>query len=52
MDTVFETRDVLLALSEYMENHEDEFSEKRMGELQNTFDEIATDEVVLVRKGE
>lgn len=51
MDTVFETRDVLLALSEYMENHKD-FSEERKGELQKTFDEIATDEVVLVRKGE
>lgn len=51
MDTIFETRDVLLALSYYMEQHKD-FSRERLGELQKTFDEIATDEVVLVRKGE
>ena len=48
METVFETRDILLALSFYMEHggHTDE----RLKDLQKTFDDIANDKIVIVRK--
>jgi hypothetical protein len=48
MKTVFETRDILLALSFYMENGG--HTEERLKDLQKTFDDIANDEILIVRK--
>lgn len=48
MDTVFETKDVLLALSFYMEHGG--HSEQYLKRLQKTFDEIATDKIKLVKE--
>lgn len=48
MSTVFETKDVLLALSFYMEHGG--HSEQYLKRLQETFDEIATDKVKLVKE--
>lgn len=48
MSTIFETKDVLLALSFYMEH--DEHDEQRLKELQETFEKIATDKVKLVKE--
>lgn len=45
---VFETKDVLLALSFYMEHGG--HSEQYLKRLQKTFDEIATDKVKLVKE--
>ena len=48
MDTTLETRDVLLALSFYMEKGE--HTEERQEALQKLFDGIANDEIVLTKK--
>ena len=48
MNTVFETKDVLLALSFYMEHGG--HGEQYLKRLQETFDEIATDKVKLVKE--
>lgn len=48
MSAVFETKDVLLALSFYMEHGG--HSEQYLKRLQETFDEIATDKVKLVKE--
>lgn len=48
MDAIFETKDVLLALSFYMEHGG--HGEARLKELQETFEKIATDKVKLVKE--
>jgi len=48
MSAVFETKDVLLALSFYMEHGG--HGEQRLKELQETFEEIATDKVKLIKE--
>ena len=48
ISAVFETKDVLLALSFYMEHGG--HGEQRLKELQETFEEIATDKVKLVKE--
>lgn len=48
MSAVFETKDVLLALSFYMEYGE--HGKQRLKELQETFEKIATDKVKLVKE--
>lgn len=50
MNTVYETRDVLLALSFYLE--QGELTKEREKEINEVFRKIANDEVVLVKKGE
>lgn len=50
MDTIFETRDVLLALSFYLA--QGEMTAKRKEEINKLFEEIANDEIVLIKKGE
>lgn len=48
MSAVFETRDILLALSFYMEHGG--HSEERLEELQNIFDQIANDKIKIVKE--